>query len=104
MSAIREWAATLGDAARSAAAVNWVGKWKTAAQVCVGVHGHWPSLIQHPPFPLQMASLTLLLYARGGGAEVAVVADVGCGLLAVATGLTVVSLMQYIRAVARFFK
>ncbi len=34
MSAIREWTATLGEAARSAAAVNWIGKWKTATQVC----------------------------------------------------------------------
>lgn len=52
----------------------------------------------------QMVALTLLLCAQGGGQEVALVADAGCGLLAVATGLTVVSLVQYIRAVARFFK
>lgn len=51
-----------------------------------------------------MGALTLLLYVHGGGPEVSLVADVGCGLLAVATGLTVVSLLQYIRAVARFFK
>lgn len=52
----------------------------------------------------QMAALTLLLYVRGGGPEAPLVADIGCGLLAVATALTVVSLVQYIRALARFFK
>lgn len=34
MSALREWAATMGPAARSAVAVNAWGKWKTATQVC----------------------------------------------------------------------
>lgn len=33
MSALREWAATLGPEARSAVAVNAWGKWKTATQV-----------------------------------------------------------------------
>lgn len=33
MSALREWAATLGPAAREAVAVNAWGKWKTATQV-----------------------------------------------------------------------
>eukprot|EP00879_Flechtneria_rotunda_P027816 GHRR01029818.1.p1 GENE.GHRR01029818.1~~GHRR01029818.1.p1 ORF type:complete len:325 (+),score=94.82 GHRR01029818.1:358-1332(+) len=33
MSALREWAATLGPAARAAVAVNSLGKWKTATQV-----------------------------------------------------------------------
>lgn len=33
MSALREWAATLGPAAQAAVAVNAWGKWKTATQV-----------------------------------------------------------------------
>ena len=33
MSALREWAAALGDEARKAVAVNNLGKWKTATQV-----------------------------------------------------------------------
>lgn len=33
MSALREWAATMGGAARDAVAVNSLGKWKTASQV-----------------------------------------------------------------------
>lgn len=33
MSALREWAATLGPAAKAAVAVNAWGKWKTATQV-----------------------------------------------------------------------
>ena len=33
MSALREWAATLGGQARAAEAVNALGKWKTATQV-----------------------------------------------------------------------
>lgn len=33
MSALREWAATLGPAAKAAVAVNSWGKWKTATQV-----------------------------------------------------------------------
>lgn len=33
MSALREWAATLGPEARAAVAVNNLGKWKTATQV-----------------------------------------------------------------------
>lgn len=35
MSALREWAATLGPAAKAAVAVNAWGKWKTATQVCL---------------------------------------------------------------------
>lgn len=35
MSALREWAATLGPAAKAAVAVNSWGKWKTATQVCL---------------------------------------------------------------------
>jgi hypothetical protein len=33
MSALREWAATLGGEARKAVDVNAMGKWKTATQV-----------------------------------------------------------------------
>jgi CDP-diacylglycerol--glycerol-3-phosphate 3-phosphatidyltransferase len=35
MSALREWAATMGPAAKAAVAVNNWGKWKTASQVGV---------------------------------------------------------------------
>ena len=38
MSALREWAATLGPAAQAAVAVNAWGKWKTATQVWVRVY------------------------------------------------------------------
>ncbi len=53
-----------------------------------------------------MVALSLLLYTSsgGGGQWIPLVSDIGCGLLAVATGLTLVSLVQYMRAVARFFK
>lgn len=43
VSALREWAASLGGDSHGAVAVNWIGKWKTATQ---------------------MASLTLLLLLR----------------------------------------
>lgn len=33
MSALREWAAALGEKAHKAVAVNNLGKWKTATQV-----------------------------------------------------------------------
>jgi len=79
MSGLREWAATLGGAARDAVAVNSMGKWKTAAQ---------------------MTSLTLLLVARDGGSStlVQVAGVAGPVLLLVATWLTVHSLVVYLKA------
>ena len=44
MSALREWAATLGEAAHKAVAVTSLGKWKTASQV-----RHWHA--QHCSLP-----------------------------------------------------
>ena len=96
MSALREWAASLGPEAHSAVAVSWVGKWKTAAQ---------------------MASLTALLLAHqgaaaaagggGGGALPPALATaagaVGVPLLGVAALLTVWSLALYFKGLWRFF-
>lgn len=80
MSALREWAATMGSEARSAVAVNNWGKWKTATQ---------------------MASLTMLLLVRdpsGPAALVDLCAAGGPPLLCVATYLTVHSLALYLKA------
>lgn len=53
-----------------------------------------------------MVSLALLLYARQaavtGAAAAAVAANAGCALLAFAVALTVLSLADYSRALARF--
>lgn len=42
MSALREWAATLGPAAKAAVAVNAWGKWKTATQARQALWKHQP--------------------------------------------------------------
>lgn len=83
MSAIREWAATLGSEARSAAAVSWMGKWKTASQ---------------------MASLTLYLYARQAtdAAQAGLAADLAGVLMLVALSFTVASFADYCRALAKY--
>ena len=84
MSALREWAASMGPEAHGAVAVSWTGKWKTAAQ---------------------MSALTLLLGAKvpSIGAEVAVtVGATGVVLLGIAALLTVWSLFEYFRALWRF--
>lgn len=87
MSALREWAATLGPEARATVAVGALGKVKTAAQ---------------------MTSIALLLLTRDGGASAAAVglsagvfeaaAKAGPPLLLVAAGLTKLSLLQYLVA------
>ena len=84
MSALREWAATLGPEARSSVAVGGLGKIKTTAQ---------------------MTSIALLLLTRDGGASAASVglsesafgaaAAAGPPLLLVAAALTKLSLIQY---------
>lgn len=83
MSALREWAATLGPEARKALAVNAWGKWKTACQ---------------------MSSLTLLLTMRGSAAGplTDLAGTAGPALLAVAAYLTVWSLVLYIRELWAF--
>lgn len=85
MSALREWAASLGPEAHSAVAVSWVGKWKTAAQ---------------------MTSLTLLLLLHQGNLPSAVAQAAGAAgvpLLGVAAALTAWSLALYFAALWRFF-
>jgi CDP-diacylglycerol--glycerol-3-phosphate 3-phosphatidyltransferase len=86
MSALREWAASIGPEARDAVAVSSLGKVKTAAQ---------------------MSSLALLLSAHGGtvGAlgGAAAVTDAGMALLGIAAGLTVWSLIEYFSALWRWF-
>lgn len=93
MSALREWAATLGPTARDAVAVNAWGKWKTASQ---------------------MVALTALLLTRdgvgaaaaGAGAawETALQAAAAAGppLLVVAAYLSAHSLALYLRGLWRF--
>jgi CDP-diacylglycerol--glycerol-3-phosphate 3-phosphatidyltransferase len=65
MSALREWAATLGPKARDAVAVNAWGKWKTAAQ---------------------MTSLTMLLMTRDGLPPAAGAASAAAAAAAAAGG------------------
>jgi CDP-diacylglycerol--glycerol-3-phosphate 3-phosphatidyltransferase len=87
MSALREWAATLGPEARATVAVGSLGKIKTAAQ---------------------MSAIVLLLLTREGAASAASVglsaaafeaaAVAGPPLLMVAAALTKLSLFQYIVA------
>eukprot|EP00877_Chromochloris_zofingiensis_P012162 jgi/Chrzof1/719/Cz01g26070.t1 len=83
MSALREWAATLGPAAREAVAVNAWGKWKTATQ---------------------MTALTLLLLTRDGGSSslMQLAAAAGPPLLIVAAYLTAHSLGVYMKGMWRF--
>mmetsp|Transcript_10292 Transcript_10292/g.26825 ORF Transcript_10292/g.26825 Transcript_10292/m.26825 type:complete len:344 (+) Transcript_10292:93-1124(+) len=83
ISALREWAATLGSAARGVVAVNNMGKWKTAAQ---------------------MTSLTLLLIARDGSSSNlgALASTAGPALLVVSAYLTLSSMVAYLRALWRF--
>ena len=84
MSAFREWAAAAGEAARSAVAVNSLGKWKTAAQ---------------------MTALALLLAADCAatspvllGASRGAVAATGAALLWLSAALAWVSLGAYMQA------
>eukprot|EP00878_Enallax_costatus_P030160 GHUV01032817.1.p3 GENE.GHUV01032817.1~~GHUV01032817.1.p3 ORF type:complete len:125 (+),score=47.83 GHUV01032817.1:1384-1758(+) len=85
MSALREWAATLGPAARSAVAVNAWGKWKTATQ---------------------MVALTCLLFTRDGASTqlAAAAASAAVPLLAIASYLTAHSLVVYMAGVWKFMK
>ncbi|KAK9822070.1 hypothetical protein WJX74_004783 [Apatococcus lobatus] len=85
MSALREWAASLGSEAYSSVAVSSWGKWKTATQ---------------------MISLTLLLLScRGGeGAVIYYSAAAGPPLLCVAAFLTVWSLKNYMQALWKYLK
>lgn len=83
MSALREWAASLGPAASSVVAVSWIGKYKTA---------------------LQLASLSLLLAAMNGGDGMlaSVGAAVGPWGLIGAAILTVHSFTTYMVAMLKF--
>jgi CDP-diacylglycerol---glycerol-3-phosphate 3-phosphatidyltransferase len=88
MSALREWAASLGGRARAAVAVSWAGKAKTAAQ---------------------MVAVAVLLATSGGGGDgggfpaafaplLEAAAPVGPPLLLASAGLGLVSLGQYVAA------
>ena len=83
MSALREWAASLGAEARGLVAVNSMGKYKTT---------------------LQLVSLAMLLAAMNGGDSAAVqwAAAAGPWALLAAAGLTVWSFAVYFAALARF--
>lgn len=90
MSALREWAATLGSAARDAVAVSAWGKWKTASQ---------------------MVALTALLMTRDGipaaaaGLELQLLqlaAAAGPPLLVVSAWLSAHSLGLYLRGLWKF--
>lgn len=83
MSALREWAASSSAEARSAVAVNWLGKYKTT---------------------LQLMSLAMLVFAMNGGqgAVVEGCAVLGPWALIGAAGLTVYSFVVYFMAMAKY--
>eukprot|EP00879_Flechtneria_rotunda_P030722 GHRR01033394.1.p1 GENE.GHRR01033394.1~~GHRR01033394.1.p1 ORF type:complete len:125 (+),score=42.44 GHRR01033394.1:125-499(+) len=85
MSALREWAATLGPAARAAVAVNSLGKWKTATQ---------------------MAALTCLLITKDGASSQLAIAAAAAGppLLGIAAYLTAHSLAVYLAGLWKYIK
>ena len=82
MSALREFAASAGSAARNLVNVSWVGKYKTT---------------------LQLVSLVMLTYSCNGGQGAAVEACAAAGpwLLVAAAGLTVQSFAVYFTTIAR---
>lgn len=82
MSALREWAASLGPEAHSAVAVSWLGKLKTTTQ---------------------MLAMTALLLAHCGGRMGPLGGQLGIPLLCFAAFLTVWSLIEYLVALWRFF-
>jgi CDP-diacylglycerol---glycerol-3-phosphate 3-phosphatidyltransferase len=83
MSALREWASSLGPDARSRVAVNWVGKYKTT---------------------FQLVSLAMLVFAMNGGDGVLVemCAAAGPWVLLAATALTLQSFGVYFLALSNF--
>ena len=109
MSALREWAAALGEEAHKAVAVNNLGKWKTATQVSLP----GPCLLycfvcqarklvdrkRSAAVHLQMVSLSMLLYiSKGATDQIGVIsAAAGPPLLGVAAALTVWSLIVYMK-------
>ena len=83
MSALREWAASAGPAARNLVNVNWIGKYKTT---------------------LQLVSLAMLTYAMNGGSMpgIEVCAAIGPWLLLAAAVLTLQSFAVYFSAAAKY--
>ena len=83
MSALREWAASMGPEVRSAVAVNWVGKYKTT---------------------FQLVSLAMLTFAMNGGSgplfEACAIA--GPWVLVAATTLTLHSFAVYFIGISKF--
>ncbi|KAF2590460.1 hypothetical protein F2Q70_00040893, partial [Brassica cretica] len=78
MSAVREWAASQNGKLSKAVAVNSLGKWKTATQ---------------------MIALTILLASRDSSFERLLPS--GIGLLYVSAGLSIWSLVVYMRQIMR---
>ena len=70
VSALREWMAELGK--RSKVAVSWIGKWKTT---------------------LQLASIALLIWRYND-----IVIYIALAMLAIATVLTIWSMIMYLKA------
>lgn len=75
VSALREWMAELGK--RTSVAVSWVGKFKAAAQ---------------------MGAIILLLLSTKRDPADSIIVVAGYSLLYIAAGLTVWSMLQYLRA------
>jgi CDP-diacylglycerol--glycerol-3-phosphate 3-phosphatidyltransferase len=90
MSALREWAASAGGGARSAVAVNSLGKWKTATQMA-GIAA------------LLAADPTAAALGAAGGAAGAALARAGVALVWASAGLALTSLGVYMRALVPFF-
>lgn len=84
MSALREWAASLGSEAHKAVAVSPLGKWKTTTQ---------------------MTALVFLLVSSGGAQDNAYLeacANIGPPLLLVAAFLTLYSLYEYLKGLWKY--
>lgn len=99
MSALREWAATLGPAARGAVAVNAWGKWKTASQMAALV----ALLLTRDGVP--GAAGAAAAAGGGGGAWLQLLdaaAAAGPPLLVVSAYLSAHSLALYLRGLWRF--
>jgi phosphatidylglycerophosphate synthase len=101
MSALREWAATLGPAARDAVAVNAWGKWKTASQM-VSLTALLATRDGPPAAAVAAAAAAAAAGGGAGGALLQAAAAAGPPLLVVAAYLSAHSLALYLRGLWRF--